>query len=142
MSLSLWINLMNSHKLIWVVGEERNPFGGQMTWCWNWQNTCFSKEISSETNNNANEKSLFGMCFRETEEVVMMRVERCEKNTLWPLILEHVWPDSIINTDRTRVYEDVQLNVELMDSILTSIKLFIKMVSVMSGMKVIINSDE
>ena len=84
---------------------------------------------------------MFGMCFRGTEEVVMMRVERCEKNTLWPLILEHARPDSIINTDRTRVYQNVQLKVELMDSILTSIKLFIKMVS-MSGMKVMINNDE
>ena len=85
------------------------------------------------------EKFVFGMCCRETQEVVMVRIKRCNKNTLWQLILQHVRPaQSLIQTELGSMKICVRLKVELMDSILGSIKfLFIKMVS-MSGMKVMI----
>ena len=109
-------------------------------WCWNWRNIFLKTNIIEEDQQQCmREKFVFGMCCRETQEVVMVRIKRCNKNTLWQLILQHVRPaQSLIQTELGSMKICVRLKVELMDSILGSIKfLFIKMVS-MSGMKVMI----
>ena len=50
---------------------------------------------------------VFGILCKETKQVVMIRVQRCDKATLWPLMLQYVRADSIINIDGAKVYEDL-----------------------------------
>lgn len=92
-----------------ILDQEQNPVGGPELHVEIDETHLFENKYhrGRPTTMQARKEFVFGMCCRETQEVVMVRVKRCDKNTLWPLILQHVRPGSIINTDGARVYEDL-----------------------------------
>ena len=89
-----------------ILDEEQEQVGGQGLHVEIDETHLFENKYHQgrPTAMQARREYVFGMLCRETKTVVMIRVKKCDKATLWPLILRYVRPGSIIYTDGAKVY--------------------------------------